>query len=91
MYLFNSYLSVDEETFKKYQMMQEEMKANARFMEEMEKSYQERLQEGKLKAAIEREESSKKKNEPHLVNLNEDPLLTAKVFYSITKGKKFIR
>lgn len=63
------------------------MKANLRLMKDMEQSYKEKLQEAKVKAATEKEESSKKKSEPHLMNLNEDPLLTAKVFYSVNRGK----
>lgn len=66
--------------------MEEELRANARVMEEM-KSFQERLQETKSKAAAEKEEALKKKNDPHLTNLNEDPMLTAKVTYFVNKGK----
>lgn len=65
--------------------MEETLKANAMIMEEM-KSFQERLAETKAKAAAEKEEAQRKKTEPHLINLNEDPLLTAKVSYFVSKG-----
>ena len=71
---------------KKYKDMEEELRANARVMEEM-KSFQERLQETKSKAAAEKEDALRKNTEPHLINLNEDPLLTAKVTYFVNKGK----
>ena len=69
--------------------MQETLEANQRQMAEMEKSWEQKLAEAK---AMEEEEEKKNEEEklkkqqggPHLVNLNEDPMLDRKVFYDIT-------
>jgi hypothetical protein len=58
-------------------------------MEEMEKSWEAKLAEAKAledasDATFASEEDKKKTGGPHLVNLNEDPMLDRKVFYDIT-------
>ena len=57
-------------------------------MEEMEKSWEQRLKESKEKEEEEErkrleEEELKLSSTPHLVNLNEDPMLDRKVVYDI--------
>lgn len=81
---------VDEETLQKYKEMEDNLKENARLMGEMEQSYEMKLAEAKAKAAAEKEEANRKKLVPHLMNLSEDPLLTAKVIYTVTTGKLFL-
>jgi hypothetical protein len=71
--------------------MQEELEANQREMQNMEKSWEEKLKEAKeLEEAEEREEEEKKKallmGVAHLVNLNEDPFLDRKVTYQMKEG-----
>lgn len=84
--IINRYYIVDEAALQKYKDMEEELKENARLMEEMEQSYQQKLAEAKIKAAAEKEEMNRMRSVPHLMNLSEDPLLNAKVVYTITKG-----
>ena len=62
--------------------MEEQLKANQMAMEEMSKSWEQRLAEAKKK-----EEEDKKvsgKDGPHLVNLNEDAMLDRKIVYDLT-------
>lgn len=68
------------------------MAANKRQMEEMEKSWEQRLAESKqqeeeLEKKRLEEEALKLADTPHLVNLNEDPLLDRKVVYDIKEGE----
>ena len=67
--------------------MKEEMEANQRAMEEMTKSWEQKLQETKDKEAAFIKERMKQEmsrlTKPHLVNLNEDALLDRKVVYDI--------
>lgn len=53
-------------------------------MEDMEKEWEAKLKEAKEKALIEeelreKEEAARNAGKPHLVNLNEDPMLDRKV------------
>jgi hypothetical protein len=79
----------DEEAQLKLREMEEQMRANQLAMEEMQKSWEQKLAEAKAK---ELEESAsnpqyeKVKGVPHIVNLNEDPQLDRKVFYDLTKS-----
>ena len=57
-------------------------------MEEMEKSWEQKLAESKQKeqeeeAALEAEKQARLMGTPHLMNLNEDPMLDRKVTYDI--------
>ena len=68
--------------------MQEQLEANQRAMAEMEKSWEQKLSEAKAREAEEdkirkEEEASMNSGSPHLVNLNEDPMLDRKVVYNI--------
>lgn len=71
-------------------LMKETLEANQRMMAEMEKSWEQKLAEAK---AMEAKEAENTKTEdhlkftggPHLVNLNEDPMLDRKVVYPITE------
>lgn len=68
--------------------MKEQLEANQRAMAEMEKSWEQKLSEARAMEAEEdklREEEEKIRNQgtPHLLNLNEDPLLDRKVVYDI--------
>mmetsp|Transcript_1275 Transcript_1275/g.1527 ORF Transcript_1275/g.1527 Transcript_1275/m.1527 type:complete len:579 (+) Transcript_1275:943-2679(+) len=78
----------DEDSKKQLSLMQEQLEANQRAMAEMEKSWEDKLKETKEKEAAEEkqreeEEKAKMAGTPHLINLNEDPLLDRKVIYSI--------
>ena len=61
------------------------MKANQAAMEEMSKSWEQRLAEAKKK---DEEDSLKGKatNAPHIVNLNEDSMLDRKIVYDLTQA-----
>lgn len=79
---------VDEEAKAKMLMMQEQLEANQRAMADMEKSWEQKLAEQKKseaeeEAQIAAEEAARISGAPHLVNLNEDPLLDRKVIYDI--------
>ncbi len=68
--------------------MNEQIEANKKAMEEMEKSYEQKLIETRKREEEEerkREEEAKARlaGTPHLVNLNEDPFLDRKVTYEI--------
>ena len=85
----------DLEAQAKLKEMQDQMRANQAAMEEMQKTWEQKLAEAKSKEA---EQSSaqtdpynKVKMVPHLVNLNEDPQLDRKVFYSLSEhGDKLV-
>lgn len=65
------------------------MRANQLAMEEMQKSWEQKLAEAKAKEAEEQASNAgyeKVKKIPHIVNLNEDPQLDRKVFYDLTKA-----
>ena len=73
-------------------LMQEQLEANQRAMAEMEKSWEQKLAEAKAKEEeeereIEAEKAAKLAGTPHLVNLNEDPMLDRKVIYDIKSGE----
>lgn len=85
----------DEESKLQMQMMKEQLEANQREMEEMGKSWEQKLaesrereeEEEKLKAE---ENKAKLAGTPHLVNLNEDPMLDRRVIYDIGKDEPLI-
>lgn len=82
----------DPEAEAKLKAMQEQLEANKREMEEMSKSWEDKVAEAKAK---DEEEARKKKEEeearlagtPHLINLNEDPMLDRKAIYDIKEGE----
>ena len=76
----------DEEAQAKLKEMEEQMRANQLAMEEMTKSWEQKLAEAKQKESDESASNSsylKIKDVPHIVNLNEDPQLDRKVFYDL--------
>jgi len=81
----------DPEAEAKLKAMQEQLEANRREMEEMSKSWEDKVEEARAKDV---EEAAKKKEEeearlagtPHLINLNEDPMLDRKAIYDIKAG-----
>jgi len=78
----------DEESAAKLREMEEQMRANQLAMEEMQKSWEQKLAEAKAKEVEESASNAlyaKIKSVPHIVNLNEDPQLDRKVFYDLTK------
>jgi hypothetical protein len=78
---------MDDETMRKYKEMEEQLRENALLMQDMEKTYAQKIEEAKLK---EKEEEMVNKMKPHLINLNEDPLLSHKIFYSLDKPSIYI-
>jgi len=61
-------------------------------MEEMSKSWEQKVKEAQQAkeeeaAAIAAEEEARKMGTPHLINLNEDPMLDRKVIYDIKEGE----
>ena len=73
-------------------IMQEQLEANQREMAEMEKSWEQKLAETKAKEEEEKrireeEEKARIAGTPHLINLNEDPMLDRKVIYDIKNGE----
>lgn len=78
----------DEESKKQMLIMKEQLEANQRAMAEMEKSWEQKIAEQKAKEDEEEnlrkeEEASRLAGTPHLINLNEDPMLDRKVVYDI--------
>jgi hypothetical protein len=78
----------DAESMEKMKLMQEQLEANQREMANMEKSWEEKLAEAKaaeeeMMKAKNAEDAARQAGTPHLVNLNEDPMLDRKVFYDI--------
>lgn len=68
--------------------MKEELEANQREMNDMEKSWEEKLKEAKeLEEAEEKRKEDERKaileGTPHVVNLNEDAMLDRTVIYDI--------
>lgn len=82
----------DEESIKQMELMKEQLEANQRMMADMEKSWEEKVAEGKQKQLeeqklIDAQEKSQKEGKPHLLNLNEDPMLDRKVQYDVKPGE----
>ena len=68
----------------------ETMEENNKAMEDMQKPWHEKLQEEKERDRQKTESEPAKKEDrrvPHLTNLNEDPQLTGKVYYSLLDCK----
>jgi flagellar biosynthesis GTPase FlhF len=80
---------IDEETMRKYQEMEEQMRANALLMQDYEKTFQERLAEAAKEKSLWPEDTIDK-TKPYFMNLNEDPILSGKVCHSLAKEKIFI-
>jgi len=75
------------EQIDKIKELEEQLTANAAYLQDMEKSWQQRYEEEKEKELEKKkkQEVSIDKNKPHLINLNEDPQLSGKVLYDLTK------
>lgn len=84
--------------------MEEQLKANATLMQQYEKSFEQRLKEAKeqesevfktkiylfyLSNFIKDYQIDYTK--PFLMNLNEDPLLNGKIYYSLTDGEHYLK
>lgn len=68
----------------------ENMDENQKAMDDMQKPWEEKLKEEKERDRISHEQTPVKKEDkriPHLTNLNEDPQLTGKVYYSLLDCK----
>jgi len=82
----------DAESQQKMKEMQDELEANMRAMEDMEKSWAQRLEEAKAQEVV--AEVKNDETVPHISNLNEDPQLNGKVYYNfqdkeaLTVGRK---
>lgn len=75
--------------------MKEQLEANQRMMANMEKSWEERLAEQKNQSMEEEkirmeQEKQVREGKPHLLNLNEDPMLDRKVQYDIKPGEPLL-
>lgn len=82
----------DPEAEAKLKAMQEQLEANKREMEEMEKSWEDKVAEARAKDAeqtkkLEEEKAARLAGTPHLINLNEDPMLDRKAIYDIKDGE----
>lgn len=82
----------DPEAEAKIKAMQEQLEANRREMEEMSKSWEDKVAEAKQreeeeKAKREADEQARLQGTPHLINLNEDPMLDRKAIYDIKIGE----
>ncbi|XP_014667335.1 PREDICTED: kinesin-like protein KIF28P [Priapulus caudatus] len=79
----------DEEEMRR--ALEEQLKKNQKEMEQMNKSWQQRLQDVQVhnqrKLEMERKEELKKKTIPHLWNLHEDPALTGMIVHFAMDGK----
>jgi len=79
---------IDDETMRKYLEMEEQLKANLLLMAANEKSFEDKLAEAKAMAQQKEKEEEPQidTTKPHLMNLNEDPLLSGKVLHSLNRG-----
>ncbi|KFH05223.1 putative Chromosome-associated kinesin KLP1 [Toxoplasma gondii VAND] len=78
-----------EEMDKMKQQYEEELEANRRALEEMSKSWQQKLAEAQARdAAARREELDE--NQPCLKNLNEDPFLSGKITLILSVGSSSV-
>ena len=80
----------DPEAARKLKEAQEEMERNQRQLEEMEKSWEQRLAEAGAKEAEEERErqeelEARNSGRPQLLNLNEDGMLDRKIFIDLSK------
>lgn len=70
--------------------MEEQLRRNQQEMEEMKKSWEQRLAEAeasnKAKEDLERKNTEERKSVAHLWNLNEDPVLTNMVYHFVRPG-----
>jgi len=68
----------------------ETMDENTKAMDDMQKPWDEKLKEEKEREKTIETKPASKENRcvPHLTNLNEDPQLTGKVYYSLLDCKK---
>ena len=79
---------IDEQAQKELDKMKEQLEANQRMMTEMEKTWEEKLAEERKRQEEEDkirqvEEKQVREGKPHLLNMNEDPMLDRKVQYAI--------
>lgn len=84
--------AMTEEDRQRLEDLQAELQANQKAMDDMEKSWEQKLADARaLEEAEEKkrmeEEQARKDGAPHLVNLNEDPMLDRKVQYIIKPGE----
>lgn len=80
--------NIDKSMIEKLANLQENLDANQYLMEENSKSFQQKLEENQqheIEEEKEKENYNENLKQPHLKNLNEDPLLNGKVTYSLTK------
>ena len=69
--------------------LEETLQANELMMMEQEKSFEERLLEEQQREA-KLESNVKDLSVPYLTNLNEDPLLSSKIYHNMTVKDKFL-
>ncbi|PHJ18218.1 chromosome-associated kinesin klp1 [Cystoisospora suis] len=74
-----------EEMEKMKQQYEEELEANRRALEEMSKSWQQKLAEAQARDAASEKEQHEE-NRPCLKNLNEDPFLSGKIILNLPAG-----
>jgi hypothetical protein len=80
----------DPEMAKKLKEAEEEMARNQRQLEEMQKSWEQKLSEANEREAAEEkaeaeEREARASGRPQLLNLNEDGMLDRKIFFDLTK------
>jgi len=83
----------DPEMAAKLKAAQEEMERNQRQLEEMQKSWEQKLKEaGEMEdeddKAAEEEAEARASGRPQLLNLNEDGMLDRRIFFDLSKHKK---
>jgi kinesin family protein 13 len=67
--------------------LEETLQANNMMMEEYAKTFEEKLKEEKSKEVIKKKEDY---SVPHLTNLNEDPLLSGKIYHNLEEKKSLV-
>jgi len=77
----------DPESMKKVAELQEELTANMSAMQEMEKTWQEKVEEAKKMAELNAVVTKFDRTKPHIYNLHEDLQLNGKIVHNITESQ----
>lgn len=72
---------------KKIQDLEETLQANNMMMEEYAKTFEERLKEEKENEIFQKKDDY---SVPHLTNMNEDPILTGKIYHNLEEKKSIV-
>lgn len=82
-------MTADQSMLNQLSELQENLEANSYLMQENAKTFQEKLQDQKEEEELHQDKDDKK-SKPHMINLNEDPMLSGKMIYSFENPETHI-